>query len=171
MLVIGIDPGTATTGYGLIRENPDGSLSLVEYGAILTPAEMPMPQRLLELYHQLRQILLLHRPESGAVEKLFFHRNVTTAISVGQGRGVVLLALAEAGLEVAEYTPLQVKQAVVGYGGADKNQIQQMVRALLGLEHAPSPDDAADALAIAICHVHSSKVNALIDSSETQGKP
>ena len=171
MLVIGIDPGTATTGYGLIRENPDGSLSLVDYGAILTPAEMPMPQRLLELHHQLRQILLLHRPESGAVEKLFFHRNVTTAISVGQGRGVVLLALAEAGLEVAEYTPLQVKQAVAGYGGADKNQVQQMVRALLGLEHVPAPDDAADALAIAICHVHSSKINALIDSSETQGKP
>lgn len=171
MLVIGIDPGTATTGYGLIRENLDGSLSLVEYGAILTPAEMPMPQRLLELHRQLRQILLLHRPESGAVEKLFFHRNVTTAISVGQGRGVVLLALAEAGLEVGEYTPLQVKQAVAGYGGADKNQIQQMVRALLGLEQAPSPDDAADALAIAICHVHSSKLDALIDSSQTHAKP
>ena len=171
MLVIGIDPGTATTGFGLIRENLDGSLSLVEYGAILTPADMPMPQRLLELHHQLRKILLLHRPKSGAVEKLFFHRNVTTAISVGQGRGVVLLALAEAGLEVAEYTPLQVKQAVAGYGGADKNQVQQMVRALLDLEHVPTPDDAADALAIAICHVHSSKINALIDSSETQGKP
>jgi crossover junction endodeoxyribonuclease RuvC len=171
MLVIGIDPGTATTGYGLIRENPDSSLSLVDYGAILTPAEMPMPQRLLELHQQLRQILLLHRPESGAVEKLFFHRNVTTAISVGQGRGVVLLALAEAGLEVAEYTPLQVKQAVAGYGGADKNQIQQMVRALLNMEHVPSPDDAADALAIAICHVHSSKVAALIDSNETEARP
>lgn len=168
MLVIGIDPGTATTGYGLVRENPDGSLSLVEYGAILTPAEMPMPQRLLELHQQLRQILLLHHHDSGAVEKLFFHRNVTTAISVGQGRGVVLLALAQSGLDVAEYTPLQVKQAVAGYGGADKHQIQQMVRALLGLEKVPSPDDAADALAIAICHLHSSRINALIDSSESE---
>jgi crossover junction endodeoxyribonuclease RuvC len=171
MVVIGIDPGTATTGYGLVRENPDGSLSLVEYGAILTPAEMPMPQRLLELHHQLRQILLLHHPDSGAVEKLFFHRNVTTAISVGQGRGVVLLALAEAGMNVAEYTPLQVKQAVAGYGGADKNQVQQMVRALLSMDHVPSPDDAADALAIAICHIHSSKIDALIDSSENQSRP
>lgn len=168
MLVIGVDPGTATTGYGLVRENPDGSLSLVEYGAILTPAELPMPQRLLELYHQLRQILLLHRPQSSAVEKLFFHRNVTTAISVGQGRGVALLALAEAGIDVAEYTPLQVKQAVAGYGGADKNQVQQMVRALLGLDHVPTPDDAADALAIAICHLHTAKITALIDSNESQ---
>ena len=168
MLVIGVDPGTATTGYGLVQENPDGSLSLVDYGAILTPAELPMPQRLLELHHQLRQILLLHRPESSAVEKLFFHRNVTTAISVGQGRGVALLALAEAGIDVAEYTPLQVKQAVAGYGGADKNQVQQMVRALLGLDRIPTPDDAADALAIAICHLHSAKITALIDSSESQ---
>ena len=166
MVVIGVDPGTATTGYGLVRENPDGSLSLVDYGAILTAAGLPMPQRLLELYRQLRDILLLHRPTSGAVEKLFFHRNVTTAISVGQGRGVALLALAEAGLPVAEYTPLQVKQAVAGYGGADKNQVQQMVRALLDLETIPTPDDAADALAIAICHLHSSKIAALTDLGE-----
>lgn len=168
MLVIGVDPGTATTGYGLVRESLDGSLSLVDYGAILTPADLPMPQRLLELHHQLREILLLHRPASGAVEKLFFHRNVTTAISVGQGRGVALLALAESGLPVAEYTPLQVKQAVAGYGGADKNQVQQMMRALLSLDHIPTPDDAADALAIAICHLHSSKVAALMDAGDTQ---
>jgi crossover junction endodeoxyribonuclease RuvC len=168
MVVIGVDPGTATTGYGLVCENPDGSLSVVDYGAILTPADLPMPQRLLELYRQLRDILLLHRPASGAVEKLFFHRNVTTAISVGQGRGVALLALAEAGLPVAEYTPLEVKQAVAGYGGADKNQVQQMVRALLSLDRLPTPDDAADALAIAICHLHSSKVATLIDSNESQ---
>ena len=168
MLVIGVDPGTATTGYGLVRESPDGSLSLVDYGAILTPADLPMPQRLLELHRQLREILLLHRPASGAVEKLFFHRNVTTAISVGQGRGVSLLALAESGLPVAEYTPLQVKQAVAGYGGADKNQVQQMVSALLGLDRIPTPDDAADALAIAICHLHSSKIAALMDAGDTQ---
>ncbi len=116
MLVIGIDPGTATTGYGLVRENQDGSLTAVDYGAILTPADLPMPLRLLELYKKIKEILFLHHPESGAVEKLFFQRNVSTAISVGQGRGVALLALAESGIDVMEYTPLEVKQAVVGYG-------------------------------------------------------
>jgi len=98
MLVIGIDPGTATTGYGLLREMEDGSLSVLEYGAILTSADLPMPQRLFELYQQLNQLLLLHRPQSGAVEKLFFQKNVRTALTVGQARGVALLALAEAGL-------------------------------------------------------------------------
>ena len=166
MLVIGIDPGTATTGYGLVRETEDGSLQVVDYGAILTPASLPMPQRLLQLYHRLNEILLLHRPNSGAVEKLFFQRNVTTAISVGQGRGVVLLSLAAAGLPVEEYTPLQVKQAVVGYGGADKNQVQQMVRALLSLPTIPQPDDAADALAIAICHLHSAHARSLYQEQQ-----
>jgi crossover junction endodeoxyribonuclease RuvC len=165
MLVIGIDPGTATTGYGLVRERQDGSLSAVDYGVIVTPAGTPMPQRLLELYRRLSEILLLHHPESGAVEKLFFQRNVRTAISVGQGRGVALLALAESDLPVAEYTPLEIKQAVAGYGGADKNQIQQMVCALLDLDDIPRPDDAADALAVAICHLHSSRVQALYDQS------
>jgi len=158
MLIIGVDPGTATTGYGLVEENEDGSLTAVDYGVITTSPELPMPMRLLELYNQLKQILLLHRPHSGAVEKLFFHRNVTTAISVGQGRGVALLALAEAGIEVGEYTPLEIKQAVAGYGGAEKRQIQQMAQALLSLKSAPSPDDAADALAVAICHAHSARV-------------
>lgn len=161
MLVLGIDPGTATTGFGLVQENQDGSLSLVEYGVISTPADLAMPQRLLELHQKLRQLLLLHQPASGAVEKLFFAKNVTNAISVGQARGVVLLALAQAGLEVAEYTPMEVKQAIVGYGGADKNQVQQMVRALLYMDEIPKPDDAADALAVAICHLHSLKARAL----------
>jgi crossover junction endodeoxyribonuclease RuvC len=161
MLVIGIDPGTAITGYGLVKENQDGSLSLVEYGVVVTPAQAPMPQRLLELHRKLKEILLLHHPQSGAMEKLFFQRNVRTAISVGQGRGVALLAMAEVGLDVAEYTPLEVKQAVVGYGGADKRQVQNMVRALLNLEQIPNPDDAADALAVAICHVHSARIRQL----------
>jgi crossover junction endodeoxyribonuclease RuvC len=161
MLVIGIDPGTATTGYGLVRENQDGSLKAVDYGAILTPADMPMPLRLLELYNKIKEILFLHRPESSAVEKLFFQRNVRTAISVGQGRGVVLLALAESGVDVMEYTPLEVKQAVVGYGGADKSQVQAMVKAILNLNEIPTPDDAADALAIAICHLHSARIRQL----------
>lgn len=156
MRVIGIDPGTATTGYGLVAEADDGSLHVIEYGVIATPPDLCMPERLLILFHNLSQILLLHRPHSGAVEKLFFQRNVTTAITVGQARGVALLALAEAKLPVGEYTPMEVKQAVVGYGGADKNQVQQMVRAILGLPEIPRPDDAADALAVAICHLHSS---------------
>ena len=161
MLVIGIDPGTATTGYGLVRENHDGTLSAVDFGAILTPADMPMPLRLLELYQKIKEILFLHRPESGAVEKLFFQRNVSTAISVGQGRGVALLALAESGIDVLEYTPLEVKQAVVGYGRADKDQVQAMVKAILNLDEIPTPDDAADALAIAICHLHSARIRQL----------
>ncbi|MEJ2706049.1 MAG: crossover junction endodeoxyribonuclease RuvC [Anaerolineales bacterium] len=164
MLVIGIDPGTAITGYGLIRGNEDGSLAVVDYGVIRTASDLAMPQRLFELYRQLKEILLLHRPDSGAVEKLFFQRNVRTAISVGQGRGVALLALAEAGLEAGEYTPLEIKQAVVGYGGADKNQVQQMVRALLNLDEIPRPDDAADALAVAICHFHSARSRAIYQS-------
>jgi crossover junction endodeoxyribonuclease RuvC len=161
MLVLGIDPGTATTGYGLVRELQDGSLETPAYGVILTPAHTPLSERLLLLHNQLTDLLLLHRPESAAVEQLFFQRNVRTALSVGQARGVVLLALAQAGLSAAEYTPLEVKQAVVGYGGAEKGQVQQMVRALLSLPDIPRPDDAADALAIAICHVHSARLKYL----------
>jgi crossover junction endodeoxyribonuclease RuvC len=168
MLVIGIDPGTAITGYGLLRENEDGSLYVVDYGAILTSSEQPMSERLLELHRQLSEILLLHQPDSGAVEKLFFHRNVTTALSVGQARGVTLLAMAAQGLQIGEYTPLEVKQAVVGYGGADKNQVQQMVKALLELPEVPKPDDVADALAVAICHIHSARLKNLYMESGSQ---
>ena len=153
-LVLGIDPGTATTGYGLVRDLPDDNLQMVDFGVIQTPAGMPAAERLSMLYHRLQELLLLHRPESAAVEKLFFQNNVKTAIAVGQARGVALLALAEAGLEIAEYTPNEVKQAVAGYGSADKKQIQEMVRILLRMAHIPQPDDAADALAIAITHLH-----------------
>jgi crossover junction endodeoxyribonuclease RuvC len=156
MVVLGIDPGTATTGYGLVGETPEGNLQALAYGVIITAPDLTMPERLLLLYKNLKEILILHRPESGAVEKLFFQRNVSTALSVGQARGVVLLAMAEVNLPVAEYTPMEVKQAVCGYGGAKKNQVQQMVKALLNLEVLPHPDDAADALAIAICHLNSS---------------
>lgn len=161
MLAIGIDPGTATTGYGLVQDSEDGSLRVVDYGVILTAPELAMPERLLEIFRGLNRIILLHHPNGGAVEKLFFQRNVRTALSVGQARGVVLLSLAGAGLPVFEYTPLEVKQAVAGYGGADKNQVQQMVRALLSLESIPQPDDAADALAVAICHLHSARWRSL----------
>jgi crossover junction endodeoxyribonuclease RuvC len=163
MLVLGIDPGTATTGYGLVRQADDGSLQAVEFGAILTPADMAMPARLASLYEQLQAIILLHRPDSSAVEKLFFQKNVKTALSVGQGRGVVLLALAQAKLPIGEYTPNEIKQAVTGYGSADKQQIQEMVKLLLGLEKRPKPDDAADALAVAICHLHSSRYQSIIE--------
>jgi crossover junction endodeoxyribonuclease RuvC len=156
-LALGIDPGTATTGYGLVRDLPDGSLQLVTFGTFVTPAGSPAPARLTMLYHHLKEMLLLHRPDSAAVEKLFFQSNVKTALAVGQARGVVLLALAEAGLEIAEYTPNEVKQAVAGYGGADKRQVQEMVRVLLAMPEIPKPDDAADALAIAITHLHTRK--------------
>lgn len=155
--VLGIDPGTATTGYGLIIENKIG-LEVVEYGVISTPPDFPMEKRLQIIYNKLLELLDLHHPESCAVEKLFFQRNVTTAISVGQARGVILLALAERNVRCAEYTPLQVKQAVTGYGAANKKQVQIMVQALLTLSEIPKPDDAADALAIAICHAHSRRL-------------
>jgi len=157
MLVVGIDPGTATTGYGFVRETDQGNLEVVDYGVVLTQAGDQAEIRLFQLYNRLNELILLYQPNSGAVEKLFFQRNVTTAIAVGQARGVVLLSLAKAHIPVAEYTPLEVKQAVVGYGGADKNQVQQMVKALLQLAEVPRPDDAADALAIAICHLHSNR--------------
>lgn len=153
MLILGIDPGTATTGYGLVTETSSGSMSVVDYGVIKTPAKLCMPDRLVLLYHRLQEIILLHRPESGAVEKLFFQNNVTTAIAVGQARGVAMLALAESEISVGEYTPMEVKQAVAGYGGADKNQVQQMTKMILNLESIPKPDDAADALAVALCHI------------------
>ncbi len=163
MLVIGIDPGTAITGYGVVQEDERGDLTAIDYGVITTPAKMPMPERLVQLYRQLKEIVLLHRPDSAAVEKLFFQKNVKTAITVGQGRGVAILALAETEISVAEYTPMEIKQSVVGYGGADKNQVQQMVKALLYLEDIPRPDDAADALAVAICHIHSARMQSLLD--------
>jgi len=161
MLVIGVDPGTAITGYGLVRDDEHGKLVAVDFGVITTSSNLPMPERLLQLYQRLRELLSRYHPESGAVEKLFLQRNVRTAISVGQGRGIALLALAEAGIPVAEYTPLEIKQAVTGYGGAEKMQVQQMVKYLLGLTEIPRPDDAADALAVAICHLHSARTQSL----------
>lgn len=154
MLVLGIDPGVATTGYGVVRDTTNGIL-LVEYGVVTTPPNLVLAQRLLLLHQELEKIIQLHRPESAAVEKLFFQKNVTTAIAVGQARGVTLLTMAENQIEVSEYTPLEVKQAVAGYGAADKKQVQYMVKAILNMEAIPTPDDAADALAIAICHLHS----------------
>jgi crossover junction endodeoxyribonuclease RuvC len=153
-LALGIDPGTATTGFGLVRLELDGSLVAVKYGVILTPKEASAPARLEMLYNDLTDLLKEYQPDTAAVEKLFFSRNVTTAIAVGQARGVVMLCMQQAGVEPSEYTPNEIKQAVAGYGGAQKKQIQEMVRALLQLDSIPKPDDAADALAIAITHLN-----------------
>ncbi len=157
MRTIGIDPGTARMGWGVV-EKQGGDVRLVEFGVLTTPAGMPQAERLHHLYAGLVQILQCHQPQAGAVEELFFGKNVNTAISVGQARGVVLLALYQAGLSIHEYKPLVVKQALTGYGGADKRQMQEMVRITLGLSSIPRPDDAADALAIAICHAYTNQV-------------
>jgi crossover junction endodeoxyribonuclease RuvC len=153
-LALGIDPGIATTGYGLIRLTPAGVLDMVAYGVIVTPPHTPAHERLHLLFTDIKELLKLHQPDTYAVEKLFFQRNVSTAIEVGQARGVVLLAIAQAGGDVAEYTPNEVQLAVAGYGAADKRQVQEMVRTLLNLPDLPRPDDAADALAVAITHLH-----------------
>ncbi|MBV6449580.1 MAG: Crossover junction endodeoxyribonuclease RuvC [Anaerolineales bacterium] len=153
-LALGIDPGTATTGYGLVRLMPDWELVAVSFGIISTPKDATPSARLEMLYNDLRKLLKKYKPDTAAVEKLFFSRNVTTAIAVGQARGVVMLSLQQAEIEVFEYTPNEVKQAVAGYGSADKKQVQEMVRALLQLDSIPKPDDAADALAIAITHLN-----------------
>jgi crossover junction endodeoxyribonuclease RuvC len=166
MITIGIDPGIATTGFGVINEELDGRLVTLAFGVIRTNSDLSQADRLVHLHQRISELILLHRPEMGAVEKLFFKRNVKTALSVGQARGVALLAMAESNLQIGEYTPMQVKQAVAGYGGADKNQVQQMVRMILGLDEVPHPDDAADALAVAICHIHSAKLSDLLFESE-----
>jgi crossover junction endodeoxyribonuclease RuvC len=149
-VTIGFDPGTAILGYGVVQGDDD--VTLVEYGVIETEAGREMPDRLVTLYDAVTRLIAEHDPDEVAVEQLFFARNVTTAIAVGQARGVVLLAAAQQGVPVAEYSPSEIKNAIVGYGKADKRQMQEMVRIMLGLEHVPHPDDAADALAVALCH-------------------
>ncbi len=151
MITLGIDPGTARLGYGVVADHPEPNA--LAYGVVETAQDRPMPDRLAVLFDAVGDLIALHRPTTLAVEQLFFARNVTTAMTVGQARGVVLLAAARAGVGVAEYTPSEVKQAIAGYGKADKAQMQEMVRLILGLPEAPYPDDAADALAVALCHV------------------
>jgi len=160
MRVLGIDPGTATTGYGVVEETGEG-LRALAYGVVTTPPDLPLPQRLQAIYRELRRLVREWQPDAAAVEELYFNVNVRTAMGVGQARGVALLAMADEGLTVAEYGPGEVKQALTGYGGAEKRQMQEMVRMLLGLPSIPRPDDAADALAVAICHLHSARLRAL----------
>lgn len=151
VLTLGVDPGTARLGYGIVQSVGQEREALT-YGVLETGPSLPMPERLLLLHAGLREVIEEFLPTAMAVERLFFSRNVTTALTVGQARGVVLLAAAQFGIPVAEYTPAEVKQSVSGYGNADKGQMQEMVRRVLGLDHVPHPDDAADALAVALCH-------------------
>lgn len=151
MRILGLDPGTATTGYGII-DAINGEVTLVTYGVIETPAGEPPARRLQSIFRQANALIVAHRPEKAAIEQLFFGRNITTAIAVGQARGVLLLALEDAGIPTSEYSPPKVKEAVTGYGKAEKAQVQLMVRHLLNLHETPHPDDAADALAVAITH-------------------
>jgi crossover junction endodeoxyribonuclease RuvC len=162
MAVIGIDPGTALTGYGIVEENADQSLHVLDFGVIRTDSKDKPETRLCKLFKQLNEIISLYNPESSGVEKLYFQRNTTTALSVGQARGVAILSLAEAGVSISEYNPMEIKQAVVGYGKATKKQVQEMVKVILSLENIPQPDDAADALAVAICHIHSRKMKSFL---------
>ncbi len=153
-VILGIDPGTAITGYGVISE-ADGGPRALAYGVIRTPAKQELSLRLVTIYAELNALLDAYTPDAVAVEEVFFSKNARTALSVGHARGVVLLAVAQRGIPLFHYKPTQVKQAVTGYGGADKRQIQEMMRMLLGLDDIPRPDDAADALAIALCHLNS----------------
>lgn len=161
MRIIGIDPGTATVGWGVI-EAAQGKLSVVAFGHLSTSKELPLEKRLAEIAADLRQLISRYQPEEAGVEELFFSNNQKTALSVGQARGAILLTLEEQGITIGGYTPLQVKQALTNYGKADKGQVQLMVKALLKLDAIPQPDDAADALAIAICHANRRRMENII---------
>lgn len=155
-IVLGIDPGTAIVGYSIIASSGN-TLSMIACDVITTPAHTPLSERLQSIYKSLIEIIATYQPQEAAMEELFFAKNARTAMTVGQARGVAMLALANGGLSIAEYTPKQVKQAVTGYGGADKAQVGEMIRILLNIPSVPKPDDAADAAAIAICHLHTAR--------------
>jgi len=152
--ILGIDPGYAILGYGVL-DKIGNKFVTVAYGSITTDSKMEMPERLVALYDGLTEIIQTYKPDEASIEELFFNNNAKTAILVGEARGVAVLACAKQGLKISEYTPLQIKQALVGYGRADKRQVQAMVKAILNLDEIPKPDDTADAVAAAICHGHS----------------
>ena len=160
MRVLGIDPGYAILGWGVL-DVEGNHFRVVAYDSILTDKDTPMPRRLQELHMGLKEIIEKYKPEEAAIEELYFNNNAKTAIMVGEARGVAVLACADGGLRISEYTPLQIKQALVGYGRADKKQVQQMVKTILNLDKVPKPDDTADALAAAICHAHLCRTKAL----------
>jgi crossover junction endodeoxyribonuclease RuvC len=163
MIVLGIDPGTAITGYGIVKDAPDGRLLEICHGVIRTDSRTPYPLRLKKIHDGIALLIEKHKPQVAAIEELFFSKNASTALVVGQARGVVILTCVLADLELSEYTPIQVKEAVTGYGRAEKMQVQQMVKVLLGLAEIPKPDDAADGLALAICHLHSYRMRKAMD--------
>lgn len=162
MRFLGIDPGIAIVGFGFV-DKAGSKLTPVQYGCIQTEAHTPDEERLLHVYEAMLQLIDKYKPDAVALEKLFFNRNVTTAMSVSQARGVLILAAIQRGLPIAEYTPMQVKQAIVGYGKAEKRQVQEMVKMYLKLQAIPKPDDVADALAVAICHAHSYTLNSKLN--------
>lgn len=155
MRILGIDPGIATIGFGAV-DSEKGKLSLINCGVITTPAHTTLSSRLEQIYDDMCDLIEMFKPDAVSIEELFFNTNITTGISVAHGRGVILLACRKAGVNVYEYTPLQVKQSVVGYGRAEKKQVMDMVRRLCNLSAPPKPDDAADAVALALCHARSS---------------
>ena len=157
MVILGIDPGYGIVGYGVINKEKNGKCSLIDYGAIKTPADEIFPTRLCIIEEGIKRLIDKYKPDAIAVEELFFNTNTTTAIGVAQGRGAVLIAASKTGTPIYEYTPLQVKQSVTGYGRADKKQVQAMVKAVLKLEKVPKLDDTTDAMALAICHAHSAR--------------
>ncbi len=157
--ILGIDPGIAIVGAGVV-DKVQNTYRPVWYGAITTPAHTPLELRLMDIYGRASEVIEKYKPDAVSVEELFFNNNAKTAFAVGQARGVILLAAVQAGVPIYEYTPLQVKQALTGYGRADKKQIQQMMKLMLGLDDIPRPDDVADALAIAVCHGNSTRFNA-----------
>lgn len=156
MIILGIDPGIAIAGYSII-ECKGNNVKAIDYGYIRTKADLLFPERIKIIYDRLTEIIKEYKPNDLAIEELFFNKNVKSAMKVGQARGAAILAAANENLDIYEYTPLQIKQAVVGYGRADKNQVQEMVKILLNLDNKPKPDDVADALAVAICHSASIK--------------
>lgn len=156
MITLGIDPGLATVGFGVVESVRGNDFNAIEYGAILTKANLSVEDRLCEIYDNVNELCRTFRPDAVSVEKLFFNTNEKTAINVAEARGVILLALKKNNIPIYEYTPLQIKQALTGYGRAEKKQIMYMVKTLLKLEKEPKPDDTADALAAAICHIYSS---------------
>jgi crossover junction endodeoxyribonuclease RuvC len=159
MLVLGLDPGTATTGYGLVKEHPDGRYEAILYGVITTKPDMEMPYRLAKIYDELTVLVTQYRPDEISMEELFFGKNVTTGITVAQARGVLLLVAAQHQIPVTTYKPKVAKQAITGYGSADKKQMQEMMRQILNLDKIPRPDDAADGLAMAYAHLNSTRFN------------
>jgi len=159
VVVLGIDPGTASLGWGIIKRTEGAAYKVEAYGCINTYRNNLFPRRLEELYRNLSKIIEKYEPDIAAIEQLFFAKNLKTIISVAEARGVAILAAAQANLPVAEYTPLQIKQSLVGYGRAEKKQMQKMLKVLLGLKDIPTPDDAADALAVALCHLNSQRMS------------